>query len=102
MFTVMLGAGMGVVREYCLGKARSAATRSVQVNSGWTYIVWPPLLFANLDPPGRCGRNSPLRQGLSAAGIRGLPSPEEQARGHIESQLRQAIRAGDDGPRAGE
>lgn len=82
------GTSLGVVREYCLDESASVATKSVQVDSSWTYVVWPPLLFANSDPPGRCVRNSPLREGLSAIGVWDLPSAEKQVKQHIEDQLR--------------
>lgn len=87
------GTGLGVVREYCLDEQASRATNSVQVDSGWTYVLWPPLIFANADPTGTCVRNSPLRQGLDAVGVWSLPSPEEQVRGHIEDQLDQRASA---------
>jgi len=81
------GTSLGVVREYCLDAQSSRATNSVQVDSKWTYIVWPPLVFANADPTGTCVRNSPLREGLSAVGVWSLPVPEQQVRDHIEDQL---------------
>jgi hypothetical protein len=80
------GTSFGIVREYCADIEASRSTNSVQVESSWTYVLWPPLFFANTDPPGRCVRNSPLREGLSAIGIWSLPSPEEQVRKHIENQ----------------
>jgi hypothetical protein len=86
-FVVLAGTSMGVVRESCLDTEMSQSSGRVEVSSHWTYIVWPPLIFANLDPPGRCVRNSPLREGLSAAGIWELPSPEAQVSIHIEEQL---------------
>lgn len=84
---VQLGLGSGVVREYCLNVQASQATGTVQVESHWTYIVWPPLYFAALDPAGRCVRNAPLHEALSYLGIWKLPSPTEQVRRHIASQL---------------
>lgn len=84
---LLMGTSMGVVRESCLDISSSMSSRSVKVDSSWTYIVWPPLVFANLDPAGRCVRNSPLREGLSALDIWSLPSPEVQVRDHIENQL---------------
>jgi hypothetical protein len=85
---LFLGTSFGVVREYCLDEDASRATNSVQVESSWTYILWPPLFFANTDPPGRCVRNSPLREALGAVGVWNLPpSPEQQVKDHIESQL---------------
>jgi hypothetical protein len=86
-FIAFVGTSFGVVREYCLDVPASRATNSVQVESSWTIILWPPLFFANSDPPGRCVRNAPLREALSALGVWTLPSPEEQVRGHIENQL---------------
>ena len=56
------GTSLGVVREYCLDVPASKATTSVQVEASWTYILWPPLVFANADPSGRCVRNAPLRE----------------------------------------
>jgi hypothetical protein len=61
----------------------------VVVDKHWTYILWPPFTFASDDPPGRCVRNSPIRQGLDAVGVWKLPSPEEQVREHVAAQLRQ-------------
>jgi hypothetical protein len=81
------GTSTGVVREYCLDVAGSQATQRVVVESHWTYILWPPLFFSALDPPGRCVRNTPLHEGLSAVGIWSLPSPEEQVRDHVQGQL---------------
>lgn len=83
------GTSLGVVREYCLDEEASRATNSVQVNSSWTYIVWPPLMLGNADPSGTCVRNSPLREGLHSVGVWTLPRPEEQVRDHIEEQLSQ-------------
>lgn len=85
---LFFGSSSGVVREYCLDGNASRATNSVQVESSWTYILWPPLFLANVDPPGRCVRNSPLREALGAVGIWDLPSPEQQVKDHLESQLR--------------
>ncbi len=80
------GTSMGVVREHCLDIEASQALGRPQVESGWEYILFPPITFANLDPNGICVRNSPLREGLAALGIWGLPSPEEQVREHIAKQ----------------
>jgi hypothetical protein len=57
------------------------------VESRWTYVVFPPIIFANLDPDGRCVRNSPLREGLSALGVWELPPPQEQVTEHIRDQV---------------
>jgi hypothetical protein len=84
---VQLTLGSGVVREHCLDVRASQATGTVQVDSHWTYIVWPPLYFAALDPAGRCVRNTVLHEALSYLGILKLPSPTEQVRRHIASQL---------------
>lgn len=81
-FVFWAGTSLGVVREHCV--VDSGAPR---VESKWTYILFPPLFFANQDPPGTCVRNSPLREGLAAAGIWELPSPERQVADHIVSQL---------------
>ncbi len=83
-----LGSATGIVREYCLDVSASSATNSVQVESSWTYVMWPPLIFSSADPPGRCVRNTPLHQGLSTIGIWTLPSPEQQVREHVADQLR--------------
>jgi len=76
-----------VIQERCLEADASAATRSVQVDTHWTYIVWPPFALASLDPPGTCVRNSPLHVGLDAVGVWKLPSAEDQVRQHILDQL---------------
>jgi nucleoside phosphorylase len=83
---LFFGTSFGVVHEYCFDEAASRATNSVQVDSSWTYILWPPLFLANTDPAGRCVRNSPLREGLGAIGVWDLPSPEQQVKDHLESQ----------------
>jgi hypothetical protein len=83
---LVFGTSFGVVHEYCFDEAASRATNSVQVDRSWTYILWPPFFFANTDPPGRCVRNSPLREGLGALGVWDLPSPEQQVKDHLESQ----------------
>jgi len=85
---LFFGTSFGVVHEYCFDESASRATNSVQVESSWTYILWPPLFLANTDPEGRCVRNSPLREGLGAVGIWMLPSPEQQVKDHLESQLK--------------
>lgn len=82
-----LALGFGVVREHCLNATATKATGSIQVDSHWTYIVWPPLYFSAADPAGRCVRNSPLHEALSYIGIWKLPPPTEQVRRHIASQL---------------
>jgi hypothetical protein len=81
--------GLGVVREYCLDIPASKAAGTVVVDKHWTYVLWPPSVLAANDPPGRCVRNSPLRQGLDAIGLWKLPTPEEQVRRHVVEQLRQ-------------
>ena len=80
------GTSLGVVREHCLDLEASSRA-SADVDSKWTYILCPPLTFANLDPDGTCVRNSPLREGLEVIGIWDLPSPEEQVREHLQEQL---------------
>jgi len=82
-----LGSSTGIVREYCLDVPASRATNSVQVESSWTYVMWPPLIFSSADPGGRCVRNTPLHEGLSALGIWKLPTPEQQVREHIAEQI---------------
>ena len=86
---VVLSTSLGVVREYCLNVPASRAEHTVVVEKHWTYILWPPVVFAANDPPGRCVRNSPLRQALDAVGIWKLPTPEQQVRQHILDQLKQ-------------
>jgi hypothetical protein len=83
------GTSLGVVKEHCadLEQARAGVR---DVDSGWTYILWPPLTLANLDPSGGCVRNSPLREGLAAIGLWELPSADEQVERHIREQLRDA------------
>jgi hypothetical protein len=91
---VFLSTSLGAVREYCLDTKATAASHSIVVEKHWTYVLWPPFFFASNDPPGRCVRNSPLREGLSAVGIWKLPSPEEQVRRHIASQLKDGAAGG--------
>ena len=84
-FVFWVGSATGIVYEICLDPDRSAPGR-VEVEEHWTYIVFPPLIFSSIDPPGRCVRNTPLHQGLSALGIWKLPPPEVQVERHLESQ----------------
>jgi hypothetical protein len=86
-FALISGTSMGVVWEHCADIPSSFRGGSVDIDSSWTYIMWPPLPFANFDPPGTCVRNSPLREGLAAVGIWELETPEQQVRTHIERQL---------------
>lgn len=81
------GTSIGVVREHCADVDRSLAAERPVVESKWTYVVFPPLIFANLDPAGTCVRNSPLREALAELGVWELPSPEEQVDRHIQEQL---------------
>lgn len=83
---VVFTTSLGVVHEICLDPRASAATSSIVVETHWTYVLWPPGPLASLDPSGRCVRNSPLREALSASGIWKLPSGEQQVRRHIASQ----------------
>jgi hypothetical protein len=80
------GTSFGVVREHCadLDQARRGIA---EVDSGWTYTLWPPVFFSNVDPTGGCVRNSPLREGLAELGVWELDSPEAQVREHIRKQL---------------
>jgi hypothetical protein len=89
MFVVIAGTSIGAVREHCLDVGESEALQRVEVDTGWTYMLWPPLVFASLDPAGRCVRNSPLREGLAYIGLWELPSAEEQVREHVLDQLRE-------------
>ncbi len=86
-FTFFTGTSMGVVREHCLDLENSNQVDGADIDRKWTYILFPPLTFANLNPPGGCVRNSPLREGLSAVGIWKLPSAEAQVERHISEQL---------------
>lgn len=63
---LFLASATGVVKEHCLG---SEPTNPEDVESGWTYILWPPLIFTAVDPPGRCVRNTIGREALGAVGI---------------------------------
>lgn len=84
---LVMGTSTGIVREHCVDSSQTIETGAIDVDSSWTYILWPPLPFANLDPPGTCVRNSPLREGLNAVGIWDLPLPEDQVIEHGRSQL---------------
>jgi hypothetical protein len=83
----VIGTFSGVVREQCLDTGASKRTGGVEIDSHWTYIVWPPLMFAANDPHGRCVRTNPARVALDHLGIWPLPSPELQVRKHIADQL---------------
>lgn len=87
------GTSTGIVREHCLDVPASESANSVVVDSHWTLIVFPPLVFSGVDPNGRCVRNTPLREGLNAAGIWKLDSPAEQVRTHALAQYEQAQEA---------
>ena len=87
-FALVLSTTTGAVREHCADVQSSERLGFVDVDSNWTYIVWPPLIFSSLDPAGYCVRNSPLREGLAAIGVWDLPSPEEQVRRHVLEQVR--------------
>jgi len=84
-FIFWVGSATGIVYEICLDPDRSTAGK-VEVEAHWTYIVFPPLIFSSIDPPGNCVRNTPLHQGLSAVGIWKLPPPEVQVERHLRSQ----------------
>lgn len=73
----------GIVHEHCLAK-NAQSIRDVE--SGWTYVMWPPLVLAHVDPPGRCVRNSVGREVLSLVGIWPLGTPSEQVEAHLRSQ----------------
>jgi hypothetical protein len=77
---------MGVVREHCLDVDSSLAAQRVDLDSKWTYVLWPPMPLANLDPSGTCVRNSPLREAMAKAGVWKLDSPDAQVRTHLEKQ----------------
>lgn len=81
LLLLFTGFGSGVVREHCIDSEASNATGAVQVDSRWTYVVWPPLIFAGADPPGgRCVRNQPGTAALQYLGVRDLGGPNEQVR----------------------
>ena len=84
---MLFSGSFGLVREHCLDIDESERSQRVEVDSHWTYILWPPLMFAGLDPPGRCVRNTPAREGLHQVGIWKLASAEDQVRDHVEDQL---------------
>jgi len=90
MFLLLVGLNTGIVREHCLEEQASLTAGTVRVSSDWTLVLIPPFFLANLDPPGRCVRNSVLSESLNATGIRKLPPPQTQVQDHIESQLRDA------------
>ncbi len=92
-FVFWVGSATGVVYEICLDPDRSAPG-GVVVEEHWTYVFFPPLLLSSVDPPGRCVRNTPLHQGLSAVGIWQLPPPEQQVEDHIRSQRVAGVRSG--------
>ena len=81
-----LASATGIVKEHCLA---SNAENIQQVESGWTYILWPPLIFTALDPPGRCVRNTIAREALGKVGIWPLGTPSEQVEAHLKSQAEQ-------------
>lgn len=85
----LFGTVNGAVKEHCLDVGASEALQRVDVDSHWTYVLWPPLPFAAVDPAGRCVRNNPAREALDYVGIWELPSPEEQVRRHVVGQLRE-------------
>lgn len=87
-FVLIAGTSFGVVREHCADLETSSRETGVDIDSGWTYIVWPPFTFANIDPSGGCVRNAPAREVLDAVGIWELPPPEVQVREHVLQQLR--------------
>lgn len=81
------GTSLGVVREHCADAETSSPESGLDVDSSWTYILWPPLVFANADPAGTCVRNAPLREALDQVGIWDLPSAEEQVADHLREQF---------------
>lgn len=83
---LFLASATGVVKEHCLA---SEPTSLQDVESGWTYILWPPLIFTAIDPPGRCVRNTIARELLGTVGIWPLGTPAEQVDAHLRSQAEQ-------------
>ena len=84
-FVLVSGTSFGLVRENC---ARAGKPAAAGTEGRWTWVLWPPLTLANLDPPGRCVRNAPLREALDAARLWELPSPAAQVREHTRDQRR--------------
>jgi hypothetical protein len=84
---VFLGTSTGVVREHCLDVESSLVAQRADVDSKWTYVLWPPMPLANADPSGTCVRNSPLREVLAKADVWKLHSPEDQVRTHLEKAV---------------
>jgi hypothetical protein len=86
---LQVGLAAPVVREHCADDLQSiVATQEVQIDSKWTFIMWPPLYFAPLDPAGRCVRNSLAREFADTIGVWKLPDAKEQVRQHVFEQLR--------------
>ena len=82
------GFGSGAVREHCIDSEASNAAGEVLVESRWTYVFWPPLVFAGTDPPpGRCVRNHPGTAALQLTGVRDLGGPREQVRKRLQEEL---------------
>jgi hypothetical protein len=88
VLVLITGFGTGAVREHCIDSAASNEAGEVLVDSRWTYVVWPPLVFAGTDPPpGRCVRNHPGTAGLQYLGVRDLGGPREQVRRRLREEL---------------
>lgn len=96
---VVIGSQAGlaapVVREHCLDADALETASGTVVDTKWTYLAWPPLYLAPIDPPGRCVRNSLTREALNRLGVWKLPEPEEQVRRHLAEQVAGAT-AGDE------
>lgn len=86
--SAVIGSATGVVREHCLDTDASNRAGAVEVESKWTYMLWPPGPLASVDPPGRCVRLSPLHEALSAVGVWKLSPATVQVRQHVLDQLR--------------
>jgi hypothetical protein len=86
VLVLISGFGSGVVREHCVDHEASNASGELRLASHWTYVIWPPLVFAATDPSDpRCVRNQPGTAVLQYIGVR--DGPNEQVRKHVEKHL---------------
>ena len=84
-FVFWAGSSTGIIYQICLEPEGAPAARA-EVAEEWVFVLFPPLIFSSIDPPGSCVRNTPLHQGLSALGVWELPPPRVQVENHLESQ----------------
>lgn len=85
LFVLVAGFGSGIVREHCIDAEASNRTGELQLDSRWTYVLWPPLVLAADDPSPRCVRNHPGTAALGYLGVRDRPKP--QLRKHLTKHL---------------